>query len=123
MMAGPAASMTFNRRVQHVANAAHGMDQLRAEVIIHFAAQPPDSHINYVSVTLKINIPDQGGDEISWQHFTATLQQQLRSLSAHGWRATVAQSLARTGVRSPTCPLGSTDAPNRPTEVNDLAVS
>jgi hypothetical protein len=54
------------------------MDQLRAEVIIHLAAQPPDNHINHVSVTLKINIPDRGGDEISWQHFTATLQQQLK---------------------------------------------
>ena len=70
-----------------------------------------------------LGLTDLFGELRRHEAVVATLQQQLRSLSAQGWRATVVQSLARTGVRSPTCPLGSTDAPNRPTEVNDLAVS
>jgi mannitol 2-dehydrogenase len=70
-----------------------------------------------------LGLTDLFGELRRHEAVVATLQQQLQSLSVHGWRATVARSLARTGVRSPTCPLGSTDAPIRPTEVNDLAVS
>jgi mannitol-1-phosphate/altronate dehydrogenase len=53
----------------------------------------------------------------------ATLKRLLASLDEQGWRATVAASLRRDGVRSATCAFAGAPVATTPVEVNDLAVS
>ncbi len=50
------------RHLKHIADAAHGLDQLRLEVVINFGAQPLHRHVNGVSVAVEVHIPHLRGN-------------------------------------------------------------
>lgn len=50
------------RHLKHIADAAHGLDELRLEVVINFGAQPLHRHVDGVSVAVEVHIPHLRGN-------------------------------------------------------------
>ena len=60
---GRPGSLTRIRYLQHIAHAAHRLDQLRFKIVIDFRAKPFYRHINRVCVAVKIHVPHLGGNQ------------------------------------------------------------
>ncbi|KAG1391053.1 hypothetical protein G6F58_012806 [Rhizopus delemar] len=61
---------------QHVAHAAHGVQQLGVERVIQFAAQAAYRDIDDVGVAVEVHVPDLFGQRGARQHLALAAQQQ-----------------------------------------------
>lgn len=66
------------RHFQHIAHAAHGLDQARLEILIDLASQTPDRDLDDIGVAVEIHVPHLRGNQRARQHFTVAAHQQFQ---------------------------------------------